>query len=161
MAERECRPDGEQFAAGNDQRDTQVSYPFDLEGNLKALIDQERARSGEQFNAASWMRHKLYAMSCQQPTPEARTFLWDLTHAYDTVAFSAFDPDTQDTAAMQLRVYATAYDRRSIALNPFGMRLLDALAAATDIPDYTPGQQEIDLSRAIDVADLFGEEAGQ
>jgi hypothetical protein len=103
-------------------------------------------------------------MSSQQATDEAESFLWDLKHAYDIVAFSAYDPDTQDTVAMELKGYATVYDRKSITLNPFGVRLLDALAEATNIPDYTPGQHEIELSRAIDlseVSDLFGDDPGQ
>jgi len=110
------------------------------------------------------MHRKLYAISSQQATDEAGSFLWDLAHAYDVVAFSAYDPDTQDTVAMELRVYAMGMDKGSVTLNPLGVRLLDALAEATNIPEYTPRQQEIELSRAIDlseVSDLFGEEPGQ
>jgi len=165
----EQRPGQEQYAEGSasDQTFT-VGLPFDLEGNISALIQQERAKYEEVVGKEeadvyirSWMHQKLYAMSSQQTTDEANSFLWDLKHAYDTIAFSAFDPDTQDTAAMELRVYATAYDRRSITLNRLGVRLLDAMAAATNIPNYTPGQHEINLSRAIDIVDLFEEEPGQ
>ncbi len=172
MIEAEYRPDGEQFAEGSasDQTFT-VGNSVDLEGNISALVQQERAKvegvigkEKADVYIRSWMGRKLHAMSHQQATDEANSFLLHLGYAYDVVAFSAYDDDTQDTVAMGLRGYAMVYDQTSITLNPFGVRLLDAMAAATNIPNYTPGQQKIELSHAIDlteVSDLFEGEPGQ
>jgi hypothetical protein len=161
----------------NDQEENALSSPFDLEGNIRTLVEQERISyqqakaqferaSGAKepdFNAALWMRRKLVSMSREQTEKEAANFMFDLKTAWDVVAFLLYDEDSQDTAKSDLSTYAELFDRRSVLLNPLGVRLLDAMAAATDIPNYTPGQHEIELSRAIElteVSDLFTKEAG-
>jgi hypothetical protein len=161
---------------GSDQEENALGSPFDLEGNISVLVQQERARyqqakaqfegtTGEKepdFNAALWMRWKLTSMSREQTEQEAANFMFDLKIAWDVVAFSLYDDDSQDTAKSDLSTYAELFDRTSVPLNQLGVRLLDAMAAAIDIPNYTPGQHEIELSRAIDlteVSDLFAEEA--
>jgi len=158
------------------QEENALSSPFDLVGNIRALVEQERARyqeakarfeaasGGEEpdFNSAVWMRQKLVSMSREQTEQEAATMLYDLKTAWDVVAFPLYDEDSQDTAKTELSIYAAAYARTSVPLNPLGVQLLDAMAAAIDIPNYMPGQHDIELSRAIDlteVSDLFAEEA--
>src|SRR2546430_8145650 len=131
LVEGDYRPGGEQFAeeSGSDQAFS-LDTPFDLEGNIRAFIEQERASyqqakarfeeaSGGRepdFNAALWMHRKLSAMSREQTDQEAGNFMYDLKTAWDVVAFSLYDDDSQDTVKTELSIYAEAYDRNSVTL---------------------------------------------
>src|SRR6266571_1218811 len=169
MVGAEQRPGREQFTerSASDQAFT-VGDPVDLVGSIRALVDQERARRGEDFNAAMWLGDNLDSMangayfdsktvllpSQEREIAKAKhKFLWGLRAAWYLRAYQEVDGENNYSVYSDIRGYCSAYQTRSITLSPLSVTLLDAMAEAFNIP-YTPGQSEFNvdplLTGAID-----------
>jgi hypothetical protein len=141
----ESRGSGELFS---------VDRPIDLVGNIRTLVQQERAKRGEQFNAAWWlrqeMRYMMHATIGQNDQQEKGLFLDDLHIAWGLVAWDEL-ADYRDTVYGETRTYVSVMQsfgrlrEKKMQLSPLGVTLLDAMAAAIGI-EHTPGQNTFDLS---------------
>src|SRR5436309_2125595 len=123
---------------------------FDLVGTIKALVEQERRqfdankwRETDQFNAAEWMSHRLDTQTQQAyyahggKRKEEAQFYTAIKHAYNVIAYDVFSEEHQHEVAMNIDSYAGRRDVDTITLSPQQVQVLDALAAATNIP-HTP-----------------------
>ena len=142
------RPDGEQFTerSASDQIFT-VGNPVDLVGNIRALVDQERAEQGEGFNAASWLRENISLMY-HGTTPaekDKQAFFFALRAAWDLVAYKELDGEHNNDVYMDINGYINVFKSKTITLDPLGVSLLDAMAEALDI-EHTPGHDTFDIS---------------
>src|SRR2546421_10419058 len=149
--ERECRPDGEQFAEGSaSDQAFAVGNAIDLVDNIRVLVDRERARSGEQFNAAWFLRKQMRSLYSGTELEDKGLFFDDLHIAWGLVAWD-------ELAAYRYTVYAETQTylgamqelgrvrEGRMQLSPLGVTLLDAMAEAIGI-ERTPGQDTFDLS---------------
>lgn len=160
MVGAEQRPGSEQFGerSASDQAFT-VGNAIDLVGNIRALVDQERARRGEDFNAAMWLGGNLDSMATAAyfdsqtvllPSQERaiaedkHQFLWGLRVAWYLRAYQEVDGEHNYYIYRDIEGYASAYQTRSVILPLLGVSLLDAMAEALDIP-HTPGQSEFNV----------------
>lgn len=157
----EQRPGGEQFAEGSasDQAFT-VGNPVNLVGNIRGLIDQERARRGEDFNAVMWLGGNLDSLASaaysdsknvvlpsqeREIAEDKHTFVWGLRAAWYLRAYREVDGENNYAVYADIRGYSSAYQTSSITLSPLGVMFLDAMAEAVDIP-HRPGQATFDLT---------------
>ena len=149
------KPFGE--TSGSDQS-FDLGKPVDLVGNIRGLIQQEKARHSRSwveryFNAPMWLRGQLddqfmsKAASGMAPRELAGLAL-DLRTAWDVVAYNAYpqDEDSRNSINFHLRQYALIHNSNSVTLtDPLAVQFLDAMAEATDIP-HTPGETTFDLT---------------
>jgi hypothetical protein len=136
MVEEEQRPDGN---------------PVDLVGNMRAIIDQERARQGENFHAAWFLRSNLDLLShAGAADQEKGLFFDDLRIAWGLVAWEAL-AEYHDTVYEETLIYVGVMQRferlpeKKLQISPLGVVFLDAMAEAIGL-EYTPGQDTFDLS---------------
>jgi len=147
--------DGGGFIARN------AGNTFDLAGNIKALVEQERKqfdenkwRDEEQFNAAEWMSHRLDTQRHQAylayggKRKEEAEFYNTVKYAYNIIAYDAFSDDHKHEVAMNIDTFAGLRDIDTITLSPQQVELLDTLAEATQVP-HTPGQNTFSLTPFI------------
>jgi hypothetical protein len=145
------RPHGE--TSGSDQSFS-LNKPVDLVGNIRGLIQQERARQGEKFNAAWFLRKEMrsimYDASGQNEPLDKDLFFDDLHTAWGLVAWDELE-GYRDTVYGETQGYLGAMRETGrikgerIQLSPLGVVLLDAMAEAIGI-EHTPGQDTFDLS---------------
>ncbi|SRR6266702_7170294 len=151
FVEGDYRPGGEQFAeeSGGDQVFA-VGNPIDLAGNIRAIVEQERANRSEDFNPASWLRGNMGVMfheAVEQQQPEEKQeFFYALRAAWDLVAYEELDGEHSDSVYSDIRGCTHVFRSHTLTLSPLGVTLLDAMGEALDIPDHTPGQAEFDIS---------------
>ncbi len=153
MGEREHRPDEEQFVEGS-ARDQAFAFgnPVGLVGTIRAFVAQERARNGDQFNAAWFLRKELRSLFHAAPDSEQeKTLLFDDLHiAWGLVAWDAL-AEQQDTVYEETLIYTGVMQRferlpdKKLKVSPVGVVMLDAMAAAIGL-EHTPGQDTFDLS---------------
>jgi hypothetical protein len=143
------RPDGEQFAerSASDQAFT-VSNPLDLVGNIRALVAQAAAEQGKDFKGASWLRENISLMyhGSTRSEKDRQAFFFALRAAWDLVAYKELDGEYNNTVYNDISGYIRVFKSRTLTLDPLGVSLLDAMAQALDIADYTPGQDSFDIS---------------
>lgn len=142
---------------------------FDLAENIRTFVEQARREFDEnkwhetdQFNAAEWMSNRLNTQvdEARGVRREEAKFYNTVRHAYNVIAFNKFSESIRDSAAMELRIWATGRERAIadvdpdlIELSPQQAALLDILAEVTNVP-HTQGESKIPLSRAIDTSFL-------
>jgi len=132
-----------------------LDKPIDLVGNIRSMIQQERASRTEHFNPAWWLRGKIgvivnEAVGQKQPR-EKQEFFYALRAAWDLVAYEQIDGENSTSAYRDINGYTHVFRSKTLTLSPLGVTLLDAMAEALDIP-HKPGQARFDIS-------LFSEEA--
>lgn len=142
-------------AVGESQNDQtfEVGTPVDLVGNIRALIDQERERQGENFNAAWFLRKQMRSLfdTSGDTEQEKSLFFDDLHIAWGLVAWNELE-GYRDTVYGETQTYVDVMEdfgriqEGRMQLNPLGVTLLDAMAEALEIPDYTLGQDTFELS---------------
>lgn len=167
-------------AGGNGERrehrqQPRLDRPLNLVGNIRALVAEARAnwRGIGPFNPAMWLGDNLnsltesawhqsqasgaYALPPQERVleEEKHQFLWGLRAAWYLVAYKEVEGEKNHNIYFAIESYASAYNVQSISLPPLGVRLLDAMAEALDIP-HRPGQDSFNieplLTGAIDKA---------
>jgi len=155
LVEGEYKPGGEQFAerSASDQLFS-VGNPVDLVGNIRALVEQERARQGENFNAAWFLRKEMrliYETAPGQTEPLDKGLFFDDLHiAWGLVAWDKLE-GYRDTVYGETQTYLSVMQsfgrvqEGRMQLSPLGAALLDAMAEAIGI-EHTPGQDTFDLS---------------
>jgi len=143
-------PNGEQFAegSGSDQAFA-VGNPVDLAGNIRTIVEQERANRSEDFNPASWLRGNMGVMFHeaveQQQPQEKQAFFYALRAAWDLIAYEELDGEHSESVYGDIRGCTHVFRSHILTLSPLGVTLLDAMSEALDIP-HTPGQAEFDIS---------------
>ncbi len=149
LVEGDYRP-GEQFAEGSaSDQAFALGNPIDFAGNIRAIVEQERANRSEDFNPASWLRGKIdviFHEAVHQEQPEEKQdFFYALRAAWDLVAYAELDGEHSESVYGDINGYINVSDTHTVTLPPLGVTLLDAMAEALDIP-HTPGQAEFDIS---------------
>lgn len=147
------RPFGE--TSGSDQPFS-LDKPVDLVGNIRTLVQQERARRTELFNPAWWLRGKIDTIVAEATwrrgkQKEKQQFFDDLSVAWDLVAYEQIHGESNMDVFNNIRGYSGAYQTTRVTLSPQGVTLLDAMAEALDIP-HRPGQAKFDISLFSDQA---------
>ncbi len=134
---------------GSDQAFS-VDKPVDLVGNIRSMIQQERARRTEHFNPAWWLRGKIgviFGEAVEQQQPRAKqAFFYGLRAAWDLVAYEQIDGENNSSAYHDINGCTHVFRSTTLQLSPLGVTLLDAMAEALDMPDHTPGQAQFDIS---------------
>ena len=151
--EKEYRPDGEQFTekSASDQAFA-VGSSVDLVGNIRAFVEQERAKYRRQFNAAWFLRKEMRSLYHAAPDTEQEKALMfdDLLVAWGLVAWDALEGH-QDTVYEETLIYVGVMQRferlpdKKLHVSPLGVAMLDAMAEAIGL-EHTQGQDTFDLS---------------
>ncbi len=123
-----------------------VDRPIDLVGNIRALVQQERASHRGEFNPAWWLRSEMKSLfelaGVKHAPQDMQQSIVDLRIAWQLVAYQQLEA-YRDSVYSDIQTFGSG--RRSIKLDPLGVTLLDAMAEATGIK-HTPGQDTFDIS---------------
>ena len=139
----------QQFGERNGREQSfSLDKPVDLVGNIRTLIQQERARQGKNFNAAWFLRKEMrsimHTATGQNEPLNKGLFFDDLHIAWGLVAWDELE-DHRDTVYSETRTYLGVMQSFSrvregrMQLSPLGVTLLDTMAEAIGI-EHTPGQ---------------------
>ena len=105
------------------------------------------------FNTAEWLRQQLFdaqadANGASAPQEDADLY-YNLSFAWDAVAFSRLSEKGKQTASYGAIEYVIQEQRDSVPLPPKGVQLLDAMAEVAELPGYAPGRAEIPIPLEI------------
>ncbi len=145
------KPFGETSGSG---QSFDVDKPVDLVGNIRILLQQERAKQGKHFNAAWFLRKEMrtimHTATRQNELGDKGLFFDDLHIAWGLVAWNELE-GYRDTVYSETQTYLSVMQsfgrggEGRMQLSLLGVTLLDAMAEAIGI-EHTPGQDTFDLS---------------
>jgi len=131
-----------------------LDKPIDLVGNIRTLIQQERARQGKHFNTAWFLRKEMrtimHTATGKNEPGDKGLFFDDLHIAWGLVAWNALE-GYRDTVYSETQTFISVMQsfgrgrEGRMQLSPLGVTLLDAMAEAIGI-EHAPGQDTFDLS---------------
>ncbi len=119
-------------------------------------------RQAPAFNTADWFRKKLFraqsaaARDLSVPA-ESHKLYYDLSYAWEAVAYTHLSKDQQRDARYGAIEYVILDKRDSVTLSPEGVQLLDAMAEVTGLPGYVPGRTDIPLPLETMVGEPWAE----